>query len=218
MKKHLLFVAVLVATLPTACSNATDSTTTVSTDSTSSAAAPSSAEQATGTGDVSPTGETLVLDEQTTTWFATFCTGFTGLRDSFASVQSDLAGATGTTPQETQAAVAAVITDLGTKLQGLATDTEALPPPTIENGQQMATAAVDGFNDIGAAMIGAADQFARRRSPTRPRCRPRRPSCRRVAGRGHQGPDAFSAIDDRVAARPGSRPSAPSPECSDMAS
>ncbi len=133
-------------------------------------------------------------------------------------MQSDLAGATGTTPQETQAAVAAVITDLGTKLQGLATDTEALPPPTIENGQSMATAAVDGFNGIGAAMIGAADQFAQTQITDEASLQAAATQLQTVLrDEATKAQSAFSAID--MESQPGLDEAIGAvPECSDMAS
>lgn len=173
MKKSVIIGVALAASALTACSGGTDgtaSTSSTSSSSSSSASAPSSSSSTasvsedtttTESGDDTSTGtDALVLDEQSTTWFTTFCNGFTGLKDSFTSVQSDLAGTSGDTPQAQQAAIATVISDLGTKLKGLATDTGSVPPPTVENGEQMATAAVDGFNAIGDAMINAADEFA----------------------------------------------------------
>ncbi len=163
MKKTLIAgLGAAVLTL-TACGGGTDEAT--SSSSTTPVTAATSATGAAPTADTSSAGTdgsagAVTLDEQSTTWFATFCTGFTGLEDSFSSIESDLADATGTTVAEKQAAVAGVISDLGTQLKGVATEAGSVPPPTIENGTEMAAAAVDGFNQIGDAMIAAADEFA----------------------------------------------------------
>lgn len=71
-----------------------------------------------------------------------------------------LTEAADTSPQERQAATAAVVADLGRKFEVLAADTAALPPPTFANGAQLATSAVAGFTGIGAAMVDAAHRFA----------------------------------------------------------
>lgn len=170
MKKHLLIGAALAASLLlSACGGGTDNATTSSSTTTSSTAAAtteitesttSSAADTTGSAtDSSSTVAPLALDQQSTAWFANFCTGFAGLKDSFSSLQSQMGQVTATTPQEQQAAVAALITELGNKLKGLATSSSSVPAPTIENGPEMAQAAIDGFNQIGDAMIGAATQF-----------------------------------------------------------
>jgi hypothetical protein len=160
MKKSLILGAALVVSLLTGCSSDSGegAASTPSAATSSAEPAPTSSPDATGG---SSTGAAVELDEQSSAWFANFCTGFVGLRDSFSSVQTDLANAGGSTVEEKQAAAAGVISQLGEKLKSLATSAGALPPPTIENGEEMVTTAIDGFNTLGDSIIGAADEFAR---------------------------------------------------------
>lgn len=169
MKKNLLVGAALAASLLlSACGGDTENATSTSstTSSTTSSAAPSSesttssaADTTGGSTDSGSTVEPIALDAQSTAWFTNFCTGFTGLKDSFTSLETSMSEVKATTPQEQQTAVAGLITELGTQLKGVASNSAAVPAPTIENGPQMAQAAIDGFNQIGDAMIAAATQF-----------------------------------------------------------
>ncbi|WP_111767890.1 hypothetical protein [Nakamurella deserti] len=166
MKNSLILAVALVVALLAGCGSDSDegATTSVSPSVAAGSSDPAPSSDATTAGSStagSATAAAMQLDEQSTAWFANFCTGFVGLRDSFSSVQTDLANAGGTTVTEKQAAAAGVISGLGEKLKSLATSAGALPPPTIENGEQMVTTAVDGFNTLGDAIIGAADEFAR---------------------------------------------------------
>ena len=104
MKKSLIAGVALAASLLTACGGESGTATTTGSSttapsSTSESPTPSSASSADSpTSDASDgSAAAVTLDEQSTTWFASFCTGFVGLKDSFTSIESDLAGATGNT-------------------------------------------------------------------------------------------------------------------------
>jgi hypothetical protein len=170
MKKSLIVGIALAASALTACSSGTDTATSTSTTSATSAGTSTSVTAsdtasaddttAEGTADESAgesaggsaTGEPVVLDEQSTAWFSTFCGSVTSIQEKsqgMQSMQPDPAAA----PAEQQTLLAAGVTDFGNTFKTAASDLGALPPATIEGGEEP-------FNQIGDAMIAAAEKYA----------------------------------------------------------
>jgi hypothetical protein len=177
MKKSLIVGIALAASALTACSSGTDTATSTSTTSATSAGTSTSVTAsdtasaddttAEGTADESAgesaggsaTGEPVVLDEQSTAWFSTFCGSVTSIQEKsqgMQSMQPDPAAA----PAEQQTLLAAGVTDFGNTFKTAASDLGALPPATIEGGEELATGATTAFNQIGDAMIAAAEKYA----------------------------------------------------------
>lgn len=180
MKNRLLIGAALAASLLlSACGGdtsgaATTSSTTTSTSSTSSSSSsstPASSESmesmdssAMETMDSSSAGssstvEPVTLDEQSVAWFSSFC-GSTAKIQQASSAMSSMQPDATAPPAQTQVALAAGVKDFGTTFKTAATDLAALPAPTIEGGQQLATGATDAYNQIGDSLIAAGDKFA----------------------------------------------------------
>lgn len=128
-----------------AVATAASSSTSASSKSTSApapaSAAPSTAGSTLTAGDGS--GE---LDEQTTTWFSTFCSGLTGLTDlqSISSAQQ---------ASQVLQRVGTQMTDTGQKLA-------TLGPPTFTAGDQMAASSIESLNQIGPAFVSFGERAA----------------------------------------------------------
>ncbi|WP_157970731.1 hypothetical protein [Nakamurella deserti] len=181
MKKTFVIGVALAASVLTACGGDTDGTATPSstptsatststsstpsvsspaTEDSSSAAQPTeSSEETTASDDASATGEPITLDEQSVTWFTTFCGSTTAIQEASSnvgSIQPDPAAA----PAEQQATLATGVSDYGNVFKKAATDIAAVPPATIEGGQELADGATSAYGQVGDAMIAAAEKFA----------------------------------------------------------
>ena len=141
MKRASIVAGIVAATvLLAACSSSSDTagsstaaaTSAASSSPTSSTAAASSL-SATSTSAPSSSaitigGDTTELDEQTATWFDTFCTGMAPLGE----LQSGASTITSVQQlSEQMTSIGTALTDTGAKLA-------ALPPPTFEGGDQVA--------------------------------------------------------------------------------
>lgn len=116
------------------CSSGSNSAGTTATTSvaTSGAANPSDAVTTVG-------GDTTEFDDRTTTWFDTMCTGMeplTGLQD-------------GSTPVNSAADLSAAMADVGTSMQDTASQLSALPPPSFEGGDTLASTVQSGLQSFG---------------------------------------------------------------------
>lgn len=190
MKKTLIIGIALAASALTACSSGTDGAATTSSTSSAAATGSSSAatgatssmtsdeatsdeptsdeptsDQATadaGTSDetsADSTAEPVTLDAQSVAWFGTFCSSITSIEASSQTMGSMKPDATAA-PTDQQATLAAGVTDYGDTFKKAASDIAALPPATIDGGDELATGATTAFDQIGDAMIAAADKFA----------------------------------------------------------
>ncbi|MBM9468824.1 hypothetical protein [Nakamurella leprariae] len=98
-----------------------------------------------------PTTRTLdggaELDDQTTTWFATFCSGVSEFQTALGSMNAD-------TPAEAGQGMAQTgqqLTELGERLA----DT---PPPTFDGGADYAAQTATGFQELGPALTRLGQQ------------------------------------------------------------
>lgn len=172
MKKSLIIGVALAASVLTACGSGTEgaatSSSTTSSSSVASVTSPSTeesssaaetTEETTASDETSATGEPVTLDEQSVAWFSTFCSSVTSIETSsqeMSTMQPDQTAA----PTEQQAVLASGVTTYGQTFKTAATDIAAVPAATIEGGDELATGATTAFNQIGDAMIAAADKFA----------------------------------------------------------
>ena len=176
MKKSFIIGVALAASVLTACGSGTDgaatSSSTTSSSSMASVTSPSTeesssmtetteetTEETTASDETSATGEPVTLDEQSVAWFSTFCSSVTSIETSsqeMSTMQPDQTAA----PTEQQAVLASGVTTYGQTFKTAATDIAAVPAATIEGGDELATGATTAFNQIGDAMIAAADKFA----------------------------------------------------------
>ncbi|WP_206426007.1 hypothetical protein [Nakamurella antarctica] len=117
------------------------------------AAQSASAGAAAGTGDVAPSG--APLDEATTTWFATFCTGITPL----ASVGL-LAAKADPADQAANKALAGPIGEAGVAMSNAATTLASAPVPTFDGGDKFASSVVPKIQKLGAAFTTISGKIA----------------------------------------------------------
>ncbi len=136
------------AAVTTAASSSTSapSTTPSTTPSKSTSAATASATPSTAGSTLTAGDGSGELDEQTTTWFSTFCSGLTGLTDlqSISSAQQ---------ASQVLQRVGTQMTDTGQKLA-------TLGPPTFTAGDQMAASSIESLNQIGPAFVSFGERAA----------------------------------------------------------
>ena len=177
MKKTFVIGVALAASLLTACGGesgtaTTSSTSTASstssspssTSSSTSSSAPSSESEDTSSAaqssdDSSATGAPVALDEQSTAWFSAFCGSTTKIQEA-SSAMSQMQPDPSAAPADTQAMLATGVKEFGTTFKTAASEIAALPAPTIEGGDQLATGATDAYNAIGDKLIAAGETFA----------------------------------------------------------
>jgi hypothetical protein len=136
----LLLAACSSGGTPTAASTTADTTAAeTSSASTSSKASSSSADDST---DESTEASAAELDAATETWFTTFCTS---LGEVAKFTGPDTAGQSLDQEQET---VVAAYTGISTAANQAAAALQAVPPPEIDSGEEIAGATSKGFQDL----------------------------------------------------------------------
>ena len=93
-------------------------------------------------------GDTTELDETSTTWISTVCTGLAPVSD-LSNMQMD-------SPEE----AASALGELGSALTGTADELTQLEPPTFEGGAELADRITAAFKDLGASMTEASEAAA----------------------------------------------------------
>ena len=178
MKKTLIVGVALAASVLTACSSgndgiATTSSSAATTSSSEATLAPSETEDVTTedmttedmttgdttTGDADATVEPVTLDEQSVAWFSTFCSAVTDIQVSsqdMTTMKPDLTAA----PADQQELLASGVAEYGQTFKTAAADIASVPAATVDGGEQLAAGAAAAFDEIGDAMIGAAEKFA----------------------------------------------------------
>lgn len=126
---------------PTAASTTTAAETSSSSASTSSKASSSSADDSTESSE-STEATAAELDAATETWFTTFCTS---LGEVAKFTEPDTAGQSLDQEQET---VVTAYTGISTAANQAAAALQAVPPPEIDSGEEIASATSKGFQDL----------------------------------------------------------------------
>ncbi|MEO5834938.1 MAG: hypothetical protein ABIR83_16425 [Nakamurella sp.] len=162
MQNRLLIGAAVAASLVlTACGGAASGTGTTSPAETSGRTDSSGVHTAnSSSSDTGPRVEPAVLDEQTASWFRTFCGSITDIGASATAVTAGVQSADSTkTPAELQAAFGGAVSDFGTRFRAAAGMIGAAPAPTIDGGADLANGTISAFSGVGDTMTAAADTF-----------------------------------------------------------
>jgi hypothetical protein len=98
------------------------------------------------------------LDEASTKWFDTFCTGFGAFGD-LQKTQSQLSGAA-KDPKAAQVAIVTSFKKIGSVFSSTAASLKDLPPPTFNGGPEFAGKVVPVLAQFGSTLTDAANKAA----------------------------------------------------------
>jgi hypothetical protein len=157
--------ATTAATSSAAAGGATSSEATTSSEAMTSESTESSAEgtatesssESADTGTESAATTTTLhgsLDGATTDWFTSFCTNLGPAMTSMTGMGTAMTG----DPKEGQKTIADAFDKVGDAFSKTAADLSALPPPTIEHGDEIATKIIAAMGKAGPAYKAAAEK------------------------------------------------------------
>jgi len=129
-------------------------------DTASGASGSGSASAASGGDESSGPGTTVTisgpLDAQTTHWFDVFCTGLAPM----ATMDGAMTSVDPSDPKDMQASYVTLYNTLGDAFSKTAASLQGTPPPTFDNGAQIAGDLVTSLSTAGAEMKKVASQVA----------------------------------------------------------
>ncbi len=151
--------ATTAATSSAAAGGATSSEamTSESTESSAEGTATESSSESADTGTESAATTTTLhgsLDGATTDWFTSFCTNLGPAMTSMTGMGTAMTG----DPKEGQKTIADAFDKVGDAFSKTAADLSALPPPTIEHGDEIATKIIAAMGKAGPAYKAAAEK------------------------------------------------------------
>src|SRR5699024_7898720 len=96
------------------------------------------------------------LDAQTAAWFSAFCDGMSPLTEGMAALMPSSTS----DPAQMQESAVTYFNSIGDAMTDTANKLESLPPPTFDQGDEVASQLVSGMSEAGPAFKEAATKIA----------------------------------------------------------